>query len=408
MRTIGLIGGMSWESSLEYYRIINEVTKSKLGGLHSAKSIMYSVDFAEIEVLQHQGRWGDAAGLMIAAAQSLEQAGADFVILCTNTMHKLAEEIEANIQVPFLHIADAAAEKIQSKGIKRIGLLGTRFTMEQDFYRGRLVDKYGLEVLIPNGDEREIVHRIIYEELCLGIITPASRKQYIKIMNRLVELGAEGIILGCTEIELLIFPGDIPVSLFPTTRIHAEAAVEKAIEVVMNLRPATLDDLELLRHWDEQPHVIASDPNDDWGWEIELCRKPEWREQLIAEIDGHPIGFLQIIDPACEESHYWGDVPANFRSIDIWIGEETNLGKGYGTKMMQLALARCFANSEVSVVLIDPLANNVRAHRFYERLGFQFVEHRRLGEDQCVVYSLNRNAYIEAAQHTSYGKQMGR
>jgi aspartate racemase len=232
MKTIGLIGGMSWESSIEYYRIINEVTKSKLGGLHSAKSVMYSVDFAEIEALQHQSCWQEAAALMISAAQSIERAGADFVVLCTNTMHKLADEIEANIQIPFLHIADATAEKIQSDHIQQIGLLGTRFTMEQDFYRGRLIDKHGLEVLIPNDEEREVVHRIIYEELCLGIINPDSRKQYIEIMNRLVELGAEGIILGCTEIELLVHAGDATVELFPTTRIHAEAAVEKAITAV--------------------------------------------------------------------------------------------------------------------------------------------------------------------------------
>ena len=233
MKTIGLIGGMSWESSIEYYRIINEVTKSKLGGLHSAKSVMYSVDFAEIEALQHQSRWQEAAGLMVAAAQSLERAGADFIVLCTNTMHKLADEIEANIQVPFLHIADTTAKKIQSSGIQKIGLLGTRFTMEQDFYRGRLVNKHGLEVLIPNDDEREVVHRVIYEEVCLGIINPESRKQYIEIMNSLVESGAEGIILGCTEIELLIHTGDVTVDLFPTTRIHAEAAVEKATTAVL-------------------------------------------------------------------------------------------------------------------------------------------------------------------------------
>ncbi|MGB3494410.1 MAG: aspartate/glutamate racemase family protein [Elainellaceae cyanobacterium] len=232
MQTIGLIGGMSWESSLEYYRIINEVTKSQLGGLHSARSVMYSVDFAEIEALQHQNRWQEAADLMVLAAQNLERAGADFVILCTNTMHKLADEIEANIQIPFLHIADATAEKIKSSGLQKIGLLGTRFTMEQDFYRGRLVEKHELEVLVPNNDEREVIHRVIYEELCLGIINPKSRNQYIEIMNRLVELGAEGIILGCTEIESLVHSGDAMVSLFPTTRIHAEAAVEKAITAV--------------------------------------------------------------------------------------------------------------------------------------------------------------------------------
>ncbi|ESA32900.1 aspartate racemase [Leptolyngbya sp. Heron Island J] len=231
MKTIGLIGGMSWESSIEYYRIINEITKSKLGGLHSAKSVMYSVDFAEIEAFQHQGQWQEAADLMVSAAQGLERAGADFVVLCTNTMHKLADEIEANIQVPFLHIADATAEKIHSCGMQKIGLLGTRFTMEQDFYRGRLVNKHGLEVLVPNENEREFVHQVIYKELCLGIINPESRHQYIEIINRLVKSGAEGIILGCTEIELLIQTGDAAVEVFPTTRIHAEAAVNRAIAV---------------------------------------------------------------------------------------------------------------------------------------------------------------------------------
>jgi aspartate racemase len=228
MKTIGIIGGMSWESSIEYYRIINQVTQSKLGGLHSAKSVMYSVDFAEIEALQHQNRWLEAAEIMIMAAQSVERSGADFVVLCTNTMHKLADEIEANIQVPFLHIADATAEKIHARGIQKIGLLGTRFTMEQDFYRGRL-NKHGLETIVPNDEERALVHRVIYEELCLGIINSESKKRYIEIMNRLVRSGAEGIILGCTEIELLVQAGDSAVELFPTTRIHAEAAVEKAI-----------------------------------------------------------------------------------------------------------------------------------------------------------------------------------
>ena len=230
MKTIGLIGGMSWESSIEYYRIINEATKIKLGGLHSAKSVMYSVDFAEIEALQHQGDWQAAAEVMIAAAQSLERAGADFIVLCTNTMHKLADEIQANTQIPFLHIADATADSIQSAGIRKVGLLGTRFTMEQDFYKGRLAHKYGLYVIVPDEDERETVHQIIYKELCLGIVNSESRKQYVSIMNRLVESGAEGVILGCTEIELLVNAGDVSVSLFPTTRIHAEAAVEKAID----------------------------------------------------------------------------------------------------------------------------------------------------------------------------------
>ncbi|PSN20645.1 aspartate racemase [filamentous cyanobacterium CCP5] len=229
MKTIGLIGGMSWESSLEYYRIINEATKARLGGLHSARSIMYSVDFAEIEALQHQERWQDAATLMVAAAQSLERAGADFVVLCTNTMHKLAHAIEANLQIPLLHIADATARKVQDRGMQTVGLLGTRFTMEEPFYRGRLTDSHGLTVLIPNAAKHTIVHRVIYEELCLGLINPDSRRQFIEIMDGLVDAGAEGIILGCTEIELLVKTGDAPVELFPTTKIHAEAAVEAAI-----------------------------------------------------------------------------------------------------------------------------------------------------------------------------------
>ncbi len=229
MKTIGLIGGMSWESSLEYYRILNETTKATLGGLHSAKCIMYSVDFAEVEALQHQGKWEEAAQPMVAAGRSLERAGADFVILCTNTMHKLAGEIESSIHIPFLHIADATAEKIKATGLKRIGLLGTRFTMEHDFYKGRLIDKYGLDVIVPNEKEREIIHRVIYDELCLGTVKQESREQYIGIMEKLVQEGAEGIILGCTEIELLVHEGDGQFPLFPTTRIHAIAAVEYAL-----------------------------------------------------------------------------------------------------------------------------------------------------------------------------------
>lgn len=232
MKTIGLIGGMSWESSIEYYRIINEYTKETLGGLHSSKNVMYSVDFAEIEALQHQGHWSEAAELMVQAAQSVERAGADFVVLCTNTMHKLADAIEAHIQIPFLHIADATAERIQARGIQKIGLLGTRFTMEQDFYRGRLESKHGLDVLVPNDAERTVVHDVIYNELCLGIINPRSKQQYVEIMEHLVAAGAEGIIAGCTEIELLVQEGDATVPLFPTTRIHAEAAVEMALRDV--------------------------------------------------------------------------------------------------------------------------------------------------------------------------------
>ncbi len=230
MKTIGLIGGMSWESSLEYYRILNVTVKERLGGLHSAKCILYSVEFAEIEELQHAGRWDEAAQKMVEAGQSLERAGADLLVLCTNTMHKLADEIEAGVKIPLLHIADAAAEAIKAAGISRVGLLGTRFTMEHDFYRGRLEKKHGLEVVIPDEADREIVHRVIYGELCLGVIKPESRRAFAKIIEKLAAAGAQGVILGCTEIENLVRQEDSAVPVFPTTRIHAEAAVEWALK----------------------------------------------------------------------------------------------------------------------------------------------------------------------------------
>ena len=229
MKTIGLIGGMSWESSLEYYRLINEEVKNRLGGFHSAKCILYSVDFAEIEEMQMAGRWAEQAQIMVSAGQSLQRAGADFLVLCTNTMHKLADELQAGVQVPLLHIADATARQVQAAGIHTIGLLGTRFTMEQDFYRGRLEEKFGLKVLTPPAPEREIVHNVIYNELCLGLVKPESRRAYARIIADLLQAGAQGVILGCTEIELLVRPEDSPAPLFPTTRIHALAAVDFAL-----------------------------------------------------------------------------------------------------------------------------------------------------------------------------------
>ena len=229
MKTIGLIGGMSWESSIEYYRIVNEEARARLGGLHSARLVMFSVDFAEIEPLQHEGKWGEAARKLIAAAESVEKAGADFVLLCTNTMHKVARQIEAAVEIPLLHIADPTARKIQAQGLSKVGLLGTRFTMEEDFYKGRLVEKHGLDVLVPDGQQRELIHRVIYDELCLGQVKASSRDQYLGIIDELVAGGAEGIILGCTEIGLLIREGDAAVPLFDTTTIHAVAAVELAL-----------------------------------------------------------------------------------------------------------------------------------------------------------------------------------
>ncbi|MBW4662468.1 MAG: aspartate/glutamate racemase family protein [Drouetiella hepatica Uher 2000/2452] len=228
MKTIGLIGGLSWESSLEYYRILNQTVKAKLGGLHSAKVLLYSFDFAEIEALQHQGDWQQASDRMVSAAQSLERGGADLLLICSNTMHKMAEAVQESVAIPLLHIADATAEAIRARDIHTVGLLGTRFTMEQDFYKGRL-DRFGLQVLIPNEMERSIVYNIIYDELCLGQVNPASRQHYRQIMQSLVARGAEGIILGCTEIMLLVQPGDSAVPLFDTTAIHAEVAVAFSI-----------------------------------------------------------------------------------------------------------------------------------------------------------------------------------
>ena len=229
MKTIGLIGGMSWESSIEYYRIINETVREKLGGLHSAKSIMYSVEFAEIESLQHQGRWEDAAQIMIMAAHSLENGGAEFALICTNTMHILYDEVQKCVHIPLLHIADATAEEIGSRSIQKVALLGTRFTMEEDFYKGRLIERYNLDIVIPDTEEMKAIHRIIYEELCTGMIKPSSRQVYIEIIDRLVGEGAEGVILGCTEIGLLVKEANSPVPLFDTTEIHAKAAVRYAL-----------------------------------------------------------------------------------------------------------------------------------------------------------------------------------
>ena len=230
MKTIGLVGGMSWESSIEYYRLINELVRERLGGLHSARSVVYSVDFADIEVLQREDRWEEAAELLIEAARRVERGGADFLLLCTNTMHKLADDVERSLAIPLLHIADATAEAIKRAGFSKVGLLGTRFTMEEDFYRGRLIEKHRLEVLLPEREEREIVHRVIYDELCLGRIEKTSEGKFVEISERLVEKGAGGIILGCTEIGLLLRQEASRVLLFDTTRIHAEAAVDYALK----------------------------------------------------------------------------------------------------------------------------------------------------------------------------------
>ena len=229
MKTIGLLGGMSWESTESYYRLINEGVKTRLGGLHSAKIAMLSVDFEEIEQLQHSGDWEGTAIILSDAAQRIEAAGADFMLICTNTMHKVAPEIEQAISIPLLHIADATAKHVRDAGIETVGLLGTNFTMEQAFYRGRLADIHAIQVLVPDKADRDLVHDVIYNELCLGEIDVASRKEYVRIIEAMADRGAEAVILGCTEIGSLVQQAHTEVPLFDTTVIHAQAAVDEAL-----------------------------------------------------------------------------------------------------------------------------------------------------------------------------------
>ena len=229
MNTIGLLGGMSWESTLSYYKAINEGVKKRLGGLHSAQIALYSVDFDPIEKLQHEGNWDGTAEILTEAAQRVEAAGADFLLICTNTMHKVAPQIQSGINIPLIHIADATAETLVSRGIQKVGLLGTAFTMEQDFYKGRLTDKYGLDVIVPDANDRSFIHRVIYEELCLGTVTAEAKDGYLLVIDRLAAEGAEAVILGCTEIGLLVKQEDTEVDLFDTTEIHAQAAVNACL-----------------------------------------------------------------------------------------------------------------------------------------------------------------------------------
>lgn len=230
MKTIGLLGGMSWESTALYYRLINESVKTRLGGLHSAKIAMVSVDFQEIESMQHRGDWDSASDLLCTAARQIEAAGADFLLICTNTMHKVAEQVEASINIPLLHLADTTAEQIKQQQFDRVGLLGTAFTMQQDFYKGRLSEKHKLDVIVPAEPDMEIVHNVIYDELCQGVVRPESRQQYLNIMNDLRAKGAQAIIEGCTEIVLLVQQDHTDIPLFDTTAIHAQAAVDLALD----------------------------------------------------------------------------------------------------------------------------------------------------------------------------------
>ena len=230
MKTIGLLGGMSWESTQGYYRAINEGVKEALGGLHSAKLVLNSVDFAEIEACQQSGDWRKAGEILAQAAQGVEAAGADCLLICTNTMHKVAEDIDDAISIPLIHIADATGESLKQAGVKRVGLLGTAFTMEQDFYKGRLSERHDLEVLVPKAEDRALVHRVIFQELCVGITTNASKAEYLRIIEALKEQGADAVILGCTEIGMLVTQADTDIPLFDTTEIHANAAVTFALK----------------------------------------------------------------------------------------------------------------------------------------------------------------------------------
>jgi aspartate racemase len=235
MKRIGLLGGMSWESSAEYYRFVNEEARARLGGLHAADCIMRSVDFAPVADLQREGRWDEAGALLAREAQALVAAGAELLVLCTNTMHKVADAITAAVDVPFVHIADTTAEAVRAQGLRTVGLLATAYTMEQDFYVGRLRERHGLEVLVPGAADRRVVHDVIYAELCVGVVDDGSREEYRRIMRDLAERGAEGILLGCTEIDLLVGPGDAPVPVFDTTRLHARRAVELAVGEVSTI-----------------------------------------------------------------------------------------------------------------------------------------------------------------------------
>lgn len=229
MKTIGLIGGMSWESTVTYYQIVNETVKRKLGGLHSAKILLYSVDFAEIEEYQAKGEWGKSAGVLTEAAMNLEKAGADYLVICTNTMHKVAPEIRKHISIPIIHIAEATAEELKKNSISRVGLLGTKYTMTQEFYKSKLIDA-GIDVVIPNGEDVETVNGIIYNELCLGIVSEESKQKLRQIIAELAKNGAQGVILGCTEIGLLIQQKDVELPVFDTTQIHATKAALLALE----------------------------------------------------------------------------------------------------------------------------------------------------------------------------------
>ena len=384
MQTAGLIGGMSWESSAEYYRIMNELVREQMGGLHSARCLLYSLDFAEIERLQATGAWNQAQDLLVAAGQSLELAGADFLVLCSNTMHKVADGLEAGVSIPLVHIADVVAEAVSATGIVRVALLGTAFTMEQSFYKDRLGAR-GLEVIVPPSADRKMVHRIIYEELCMGVIRDQSRASSRAIISRLVTAGAEGIVLGCTELELLVRADDSPVPVFPTTRLHAAAAVKRA------LANRADDDLELLeapadgavaarllaRYYEElathfpggfdaEPSVAAP--------EAEL-RSPSGCF-LIARIGGRPVGcgaVRKLDENTAEVKRMWIDPSVRGRGV----GRRLLAGLESAAERLGCQLVRLDTSSHLPEALglyrssgykeIPSYNDNLYAHHWFEK-----------------------------------------
>ncbi len=369
MQTIGLIGGMSWQSSAEYYRVLNELVREKLGGLHSARCLLYSVDFAEIEQLQTTGAWEEAGHLLAAAGQSLEDAGADFLLLCTNTMHKVADAIEAAVSIPLVHIADVAAEAVRGTGVTRVGLLGTAFTMEQSFYRDRLA-RHGLEVVVPSATDRMVVHRIIYEELCMGVIREESREAHRAIIDRLVAAGAEGVVLGCTELELLVRADDAPVPVFATTRLHAAAAVDLALasraeghlELVETPPESEVAAQLLARYYEE---LNARFPG---GFDVDRTvaapsaeLRPPSGSFLTVRLDGRAIG--------CGAVRKLDETTAEIKRM--WIDPAVR-GRGVGRRLLA-ALESAAARLGCRLVRLDTSSHLPEALGLYRSTGYSEI-----------------------------------
>ncbi len=369
MQTIGLIGGMSWQSSAEYYRVLNELVREKLGGLHSARCLLYSVDFAEIEQLQTTGAWEEAGHLLAAAGQSLEDAGADFLLLCTNTMHKVADAIEAAVSIPLVHIADVAAEAVRGTGVTRVGLLGTAFTMEQSFYRDRLA-RHGLEVVVPSATDRMVVHRIIYEELCMGVIHEESREAHRAIIDRLAAAGAEGVVLGCTELELLVRADDAPVPVFATTRLHAAAAVDLALasraeghlELVETPPESEVAAQLLARYYEELNARFAG------GFDVDRTvaapsaeLRPPSGSFLIVRLDGRAIG--------CGAVRKLDETTAEIKRM--WIDPAVR-GRGVGRRLLA-ALESAAARLGCRLVRLDTSSHLPEALGLYRSTGYSEI-----------------------------------